>query len=393
MRIGPGLLVTAAFIGPGTITTATLAGGTYGYSLLWALLFSVVATIVLQTMSARLGIVTGAGLAEAFKSQIQHPAMKIVVGALIIAAIGVGNSAYQTGNLAGAALGASEFTGLSAPTMVAVISTLALVLLLLGKGKLLEGVLVTLVALMAILFIATMIVLAPSFTAIIKGLTIPSIPSGSLTTVIALIGTTVVPYNLFLHASLAAERWHDTDRDTAFKESRNDMIMAAMIGGLITLSIIVAAAIGLSEEVSVAAMAQLLSPILGEWSERIFGLGLFAAGLTSALAAPIAAAFAVCGVLGLNTHYHSPSFKIVAISVLAIGTGFAYFGDKPMTMILIAQAANGMLLPIAAVFLVWLMNRHSLLGDHKNTPLTNLMAAAVLAVVIGLSLYKLAAMI
>ena len=101
MRIGPGLLVTAAFIGPGTITTATLAGGNFGYNLLWALLFSVIATLVIQTMAARLGIVTGSGLAEAFRSQIKHPIAKWAAGALIIGAIGLGNSAYQTGNLAG----------------------------------------------------------------------------------------------------------------------------------------------------------------------------------------------------------------------------------------------------------------------------------------------------
>ncbi len=393
MRLGPGLLVTAAFIGPGTITTATMAGGNFGYNLLWALLFSVIATLTIQTMAARLGIVTGNGLAEAFRSQIEKPWLKWLTGALIIGAIGVGNSAYQTGNLAGAAIGASDMLELTSGNAVLLISITALIVLLSGKAALIERALVGLVAVMALLFVATMIALGPDLGALLKGLLVPTTPAGSLTTIIALIGTTVVPYNLFLHATLAAKRWHGVDKETAFKESFFDMLLAAIVGGLITMSIVVAAAIGLKDDVSVQSMGTLLSPLLGDYSPKVFGLGLLAAGLTSALAAPMAAAFAVGGMLGLDTDYKSKCFKVVTTIVVVFGASFAYFGSKPLTMILFAQATNGMLLPIAATFLVWIMNRKSLLGEHKNSPLQNAIAIAVLAVVIGLSGYKLAALI
>ena len=109
--IGPAALVTAAFIGPGTITTCTLAGAGYGYSLLWALLFSVIATIVLQEMAARLGIVTRKGLGEALKTQFPKGAGRIISVILVLSAIGIGNAAYETGNILGGALGLDALFG------------------------------------------------------------------------------------------------------------------------------------------------------------------------------------------------------------------------------------------------------------------------------------------
>ena len=103
--LGPGLLVTAAFVGPGTVTTASVAGARFGYALLWALLFSVLATIVLQEMSARLGLVTRAGLGEALRSTFTKPWLRWSCVALVVGAIGFGNAAYEAGNITGAAAG------------------------------------------------------------------------------------------------------------------------------------------------------------------------------------------------------------------------------------------------------------------------------------------------
>ena len=103
--IGPAALVTAAFIGPGTITTCTLAGASYGYALLWALLFSVIATIVLQEMAARLGIVARKGLGEALNAHFHSGVGRVIAVLLILSAISIGNAAYETGNILGGALG------------------------------------------------------------------------------------------------------------------------------------------------------------------------------------------------------------------------------------------------------------------------------------------------
>ena len=109
---GPGVLVTAAFIGPGTVTTASVAGARFGYTLLWAIAFSVFAAIVLQEMSARMGLVTRRGLGEALRSTFARTGPRVAVSALVIAAIAVGNGAYQMGNITGASIGLEALTGL-----------------------------------------------------------------------------------------------------------------------------------------------------------------------------------------------------------------------------------------------------------------------------------------
>ncbi|MFC1555998.1 divalent metal cation transporter [candidate division KSB1 bacterium] len=109
--VGPGLIITAAFIGPGTVTTCTIAGAGYGYALLWSLLFACGATYILQEMSGRLGLVGGTGLGEALNSELPSGFPRIAGIIMIVSAIGIGNAAYQTGNILGASLGLSALTG------------------------------------------------------------------------------------------------------------------------------------------------------------------------------------------------------------------------------------------------------------------------------------------
>ena len=112
---GPSTLVTAAFIGPGTLTVCTLSGANFGYTLLWVLLFATVSTIILQEMTARLGLITQSGLGEAIRSQIENPAAKTLAILLVFTAIIIGNAAYEAGNISGAVLGISGIFGSSIP--------------------------------------------------------------------------------------------------------------------------------------------------------------------------------------------------------------------------------------------------------------------------------------
>ena len=192
-KMGPGLLVTAAFIGPGTVTTATAAGANYGFALLWTVVFSIFATIVLQEMAARLGLVTRLGLAEAMRSAGKHATVSRIAIILVVAAIGLGNAAYEVGNIAGAALAATNITGIHGSYWSSIIGIGSGILLASGRYKILEGVLITLVLAMSMVFIITAIWLAPDATAILRGIFAPTIPQGSMLSVIALVGTTVVP--------------------------------------------------------------------------------------------------------------------------------------------------------------------------------------------------------
>ena len=392
-RFGPGLLVTAAFIGPGSIATASVAGANFGFVLLWALLFSLIATVVLQEMAARLGLVSNAGLAEALRTTFNNPFINRTAVALVVAAIGIGNAAYEAGNISGAALGLQSITDLSAASCAVALGLAASVLLGTSGYKLLEPILIVLVLIMSSVFVVTMFAVGVDFSALIKGLLVPSLPAGSLLTVIALIGTTVVPYNLFLHASLVQEKWRGVDLNTALAESRSDTLVSISLGGLITLAVMSTAAVAFFDTgraFSSSSMATQLEPILGTSANLFFALGLIAAGLTSAITAPLAAAYAVSGAMGWSTHFADRRFRGIWMTVLIIGTTFAAIGTKPIAAILFAQAANGLLLPIVAIFLLIIMNRSDLLGEHRNKFFANLIGGLVVIIVTALGVFKLA---
>lgn len=393
-RMGPGLIISASFIGPGTITTATVTGSSYGYALAWAIAFSIVATIILQEMSARLGIATGQGLGEALRTTFQHPVLRFAMVALIVAAIGVGGASYAGGDTTGTALGLSGLTGLSPKLLVVVVGLIIFGLLITGSYKVLERALVVMVAVLAAVFLLTMVVVQPDVGAILRGTFAPTIPSGALLTTIALIGTTVVPYNLFLHANLAQEKWGGLPKDRAIRDAKVDTIVSILIGGVITLAIMITAAAamwtkGVTAE-SGADMATQLEPLLGAAAPYVFALGLFAAGMTSAVAGPLGAAYAICGVMGWGSDLKSPRFRAVWIAVMGVGMVIALTGVNPIQIILLAQAANGLLLPIVAGFLLVVMSRSSVLGRHKNGPVATTLGVLVFIVVTGLAIYQFA---
>ena len=239
---GPGFLVAAAFIGPGTVVTASRAGAGYGMTLLWAVLFSVIATAVLQTMAARVGLASRRGLAEAIRDSLANPVIRVAALGLIAFTILIGNAAFQTGNLLGASLGLSLLTGLPSGLLVLIVGSLAGALLMTGVYKVIQNALVFLVGLMSVVFLLIAILTAPSLGEVLSGLFVPRIPPGALLTVMALIGTTVVSYNLFLHTSASLERWPDGERnDENIRESRNDTLFSVALGGLITAAVVVAA--------------------------------------------------------------------------------------------------------------------------------------------------------
>lgn len=391
-RFGPGILITAAFIGPGSIATASVAGANYGFVLLWALLFSLFATGMLQEMAARLGLVSGSGLSEALRSTFTNPVISKGSVCLVVAAIGIGNAAYEAGNISGAALGLQSITNLSTSVCALILGVTSGLLLGTSGYRILEPVLIILVLIMSTVFVVTMAMIEVNFGLVLKGLVVPSIPEGSMLTVIALIGTTVVPYNLFLHANLAKEKWKDIEIDIALKESRSDTILSIGLGGLITLAVMSTSAVAFFETgrmFSSSSIATQLEPVLGSSANLFFALGLIAAGITSAITAPLAAAYAVSGALGWPSDFKDLRFRVIWFSVLFIGTGFAALGTKPITAILFAQAANGLLLPIIAVFLLIIMNRRDLIGPHSNGKFANILGSLVVLVVSGLGLYKL----
>ena len=394
---GPGLIIAASFIGPGTITTSIVTGASYGFALAWAIVFSIVATIVLQEMASRLGLGGRIGLGEAMRRTFANPIAKILMVILVVAAIGIGGAAYAGGDTTGTALAVSSV--LPIPVWIIVVAIILAIagLLISGSYKVVEKVLMVMVVILALLFIATTFVVQPPFLEALKGMFVPSIPAGAALTAIALIGTTVVPYNVFLHASLVQENWGDMEENKAIREARIDTVSSIAIGGMITLAVMATAFGGMFVH-GIAAetgtdLAKALEPLLGDAAGWVFAIGLFCAGFTSALAGPLGAAYAICGVLGLSTDMKSWSFRLVWILVLAIGAFIALTGFEPVSIIIIAQAANGLLLPIIAIFLLITMNNKELLGKHANGIVSNVVGVLITLVVIGLAVYQLGGLI
>ena len=389
-NIGPGPLVAAAFIGPGTVTVCTLAGVGFGFTLLWAMLFSIIATIVLQEMSARLGIITQKGLAEIIRAEIKNPFLKSLIVILILSAIVVGNAAYEAGNISGGVLGLETVFGspklklgdFSINSYSLIIGLIAFILLYIGNYKVLEKTLISLVIIMSLSFLITAIVTKPDVIAVFKGLFNFDAPKGSLLTIIGLIGTTVVPYNLFLHSYLVKEKWQ---KKSDLKFAVRDTYIAVILGGIVSMSIIISAAAIQSKEINSAIdLAQGLEPLFGSYSKYFLGIGLFAAGITSAITAPLAAAYVANGCLGWNTELRSFKFRFVWVFILGLGVLFSTIGFKSIEIIKFAQVTNGLLLPLIAGFLIWIMNKSSILGVYKNTKIKNLLALLILAVTLFL---------
>lgn len=385
LRVGPGLIVTAAFIGPGTVTTATLAGAGFGTALLWCLAFATLATIVLQEMSARLGLATGAGLGQALR-RVPGPAwLGTALAVLAVGSVVLGAAAYEAGNLTGAGLGLGDAFGVPPKALAVAGAAIAALVLWTAHYRIVERVLVACVAVMGLAFLATAALVLPRIDGVLAGLLVPRLPAGAELTALGLVGTTIVPYNLFLHAAVVAERWSSVEDLAA---ARWDLVLAIGLGGLVSGAVVLtaAAALGNQDIRSAAAMAAQLEPLLGPWASRLFSLGFAAAGLSSAITAPLAAGYALQDALGRERTVRAPLARAAIGAILLVGVVVSVIGTRPVRLILVAQALNGLILPVIALVLLLAMNDRRRLGTSVNGWRANLAGGMVVLLCLGLGL-------
>ena len=383
-KIGPGVLVAAAFVGPGTITMCTLAGAQFGYALIWALLVSIIATMVLQAMAGRIGLVTQSGLVDVVRTELSTPWVKNLVIVIVLGAILIGNAAYEAGNIGGATLGLEQLVPQQQlrPFLPATIGIVIFLLLWFSSYKILEKIFMGLVGIMGVSFVICAIITQPSTTGILKGMFVPKLPENGLLTVVALVGTTVVPYNLFLHASLVKEKWNST-KD--LKAVNWDTIISIGLGGLVSMAILItASAAPISEINNALDMAKALEPLFGKMAFLFMAIGLLAAGITSAITAPLAAAYVASSCFGWEGGMQNKKFKMVWTIVLLCGVVFLSFDIKPIEVIQFAQVANGILLPVMASLLLWVVNKKSVMGNNTNSLLQNVVGIAIVVFAIFL---------
>jgi len=377
-------VIAAAFIGPGTVTTAARAGSDFRFALAWALLFSIFACLVLQEASGRITVLTGKELGEAIRGRFSGS--RVGRSVPVLAAIGIilGCAAFEAGNLLGGVAGMRLLVDASPATLTLIAGAAAALLLATGNTKWIARVAGALVAVMGVAFLVTAVRLGPDLGELLQGLLVPRIPTipvGGTVLVLGLIGTTVVPYNLFLGSALA--------RDCKIEEMRWGLAVAIIGGGVISLGVlIVGSALGGGLEYE--RLAAVLGDRLGRGAGASLAIGLFAAGFTSAVTAPLAAALTARSLLGEKDDpkwmEHSLRYRAVWLGVLVVGMAFGIADVRPIPVIILAQAFNGLLLPLVAVFLWIAMNDRDLLGDGVNSLQQNLVMGVVVLVCVGLGL-------
>ncbi|RMG22167.1 MAG: divalent metal cation transporter [Bacteroidetes bacterium] len=381
---GPSTLVAAAFIGPGTVTICTLAGVQTGYELLWAMLFATLATIVLQEMAARMGFVTRQGLGEALNTHFSRGIARYVVFFLVIGAILIGNAAYEAGNISGGVLGIDLIVG-EYKLWPLVIGGLCFALMYWGTYKWIERILIGLVLLMSLCFLLTAVMVRPGLGELLRGFVPGQLSGDHFLLALGLIGTTVVPYNLFLHAATISKKW---GKDASLKDVRIENSVSILLGGFISSLIIITAAGSASAvgEVSTARdLAVQLQPLFGQSANWLMGAGLMAAGVSSALTAPLAAAFAARGLFGWPDEETHPKFRAVWMLILLIGVLVAITDVERVLIIKFAQVTNALLLPFVAAYLLFMANSRKVMGRYTNGWLSNGLGTLVILITLLLA--------
>lgn len=384
-------IISAAFIGPGTVTTATKAGADCGFQLLWTLAFATVACIVLQEASARATIYSGLNLGQAIKKHFQGTRLQLPAIILIVGAIILGCAAYETGNILGSVEGiALMFPGVHKWIIVGILGVLAALVLAMKDIKVISNLMGALVFLMGFTFIAVAILGKPAVGDIAQGFvpTIPDVDGVSLL-VLGLIGTTIVPYDIFLGSSVV-------QKETTIRDMRIGVTISVVIGGLISMAILVVGT-QMSQDAqttgfSYALLAKTLESQIGQGAVYVFGVGLFAAGFTSAITSPLISALTAKSIFGKekdNDIQNSRSYTAVAYAVLSIGLIFGFLQVEPVPAIIMAQAFNGLILPFVSIFLFMIINDEKIMGrEHVNSLASNIAMIIVTWMTLVLGLVK-----
>jgi Mn2+/Fe2+ NRAMP family transporter len=358
-------VIAAAFIGPGTVTTAAAAGAGFGLALLWTLVFSTVACLVLQEASARLTLVSGRNLGQALRHRYPTGFTGTAVLLLVLGAIVLGCAAYL-------ALASGVIAGL---------------LLWFNKPRRVAHLLSVVVAVMGVAFLFTAFQLRPEIGEILRGALVPVLPAGSALLAIGLVGTTVVPYNIFLGSGIAGGQ--------SLGELRLGLAVAIGLGGLISMGVLVAGT-AVDGEFTFQALSQVLAERLDRRAATLFAVGLFGAGLSSAITAPLAAAVTARSLFQTaddeeRWSERSWRYRSVWLAVLATGLGFGLSDVAPIPAIVLAQALNGVLLPIVAIFLLLEVNDQRSMGERRvNGLFSNGVMTLVVAVTVLLGTANLA---
>jgi len=395
----PRLLVFIAILGPGMITAnagndaggiATFAsiGAEFGYSLLWVLIPITISLGIVQEMCARMGAVTGKGLADLIRERFGVRWTALVMLALLVA-----NGGVTVSEFVGIAA-ATELFGVSRFVTVPMAAIAIWWLVVKGSYKKVERAFL-LMSLVFLGYIVSAFLSKPDWGAVAVGLVKPAfrMEHAFLFAFVAVIGTTISPYMQVFVQSSVVEKGVTIDN---YKKTKIDVWVGTIFAILIVFFIVVSTAATLHKagiQVTTAAdAAHALRPLAGRYAQTLFGLGLFGASMLAAGVLPLATAYSISEALGFEkgvsrSFREAPIFLGTFTFLVAVGALIAVVPNLPLIrVLLVTQVINGLLLPVVLFAVLRLVNDRELMGSHVNTPLHNVLAWATAIVVTILSL-------
>lgn len=353
-----------------------MAGSQFGLQLLWTLTFATLGTVWLQEAAARITIGTGHDLGQVI-TQTYTGQRGRVLAWLLFGAVFVGCAAYQAGNILGAVSGLALLTGWSVPVLTVGVGVVCVLFLGLGSTFWLANFLGLIVFAMGGAFVYVAFKAPVSPVELLPALVVPAVPDNSLLLINGLIGTTIVPYNLFFGSSLVP-----TEAGGASGQSLGQMRLgiwvAVLLGGIISVALLLAGLL-ITGTFSYVHMAEVLGNELGPWASTLFAFGLFAAGFASSLTAPLAASVTAQSLLGIAPR--SKTYHLIWLLVMVTGLIFGLLNVTPIPVIVAVQAINGILLPFVAVFLLLAVNNRTWMpAAYRNSVWQNVAMGLVVIV-------------
>jgi NRAMP (natural resistance-associated macrophage protein)-like metal ion transporter len=384
--LGPGLLAGLSDDDPAGITTYSVLGARHGYRLLWVLAAATLALIVFHELGARLGVISGKGLAQLVRERFGRRVAAAVGSALVLANVGT-----MCAELAGIAVGARLLGGVPPEVSVPIACLAVSALVLRGSFHRVEHVLLALAAVFAA-YLLSGVLSHPDWGAAAHGLVVPSLPltRDAVYLAVATVGTTLAPWGLAFIQSYAADKHIPADE---LGYERVDVVVGAVLTGVIGACVVVACAATLhargAEIDDAADAARGLAPLAGSLASTLFGLGLVGAALLAAAVVPLSTAYSTCEALGLPTGVddrvgQAPAFYGVFGGVVVVAAAVVLVPGAPLLGILVgSQALNAVLLLAILPFLVALGRDRELLGSHALGRPGLVLAGAALALVVA----------
>lgn len=384
--IGPGFIIASVVLGPGSITVSSKIGATYGYSLLWVIIFSGLAMGMYLYMAGRFGVTQQKSILQTIADEY---------GRWFAALIGISSfvmaSSFQFGNNLGVATALNSLTGISENVWPLVFTGAAVILVFFAKGlyKVLEKLMMLLVATMIIAFLLNLIFTKPDLAATAKGF-VPSIPKGSMGELAALVATTFVLHVAIYQSYLSQDKgWKIDDLKRGFRDTVSSIVM---LGGITMMVIMTSAAALYPHGIKIATAADMaiqLQALFGGYAKVIFTIGLWAAAFSSLTVNAIVGGGLLADGLGLGRSMEDRAPRYFTILAMLIGMSIAvFFRGNIVQALVVAQASTLFAVPAVAIGLFLISNNKKVMGAFANSWKQNVIAVFGLALILLMVYFK-----